>query len=72
MTKRLFYKKKLPLNTEPLDSNAWLAGFIEGDGHFYVRVTGAKKINYGVVECRFELTQAQNSYPFFGSEAWGG
>ena len=54
--------KKLPLNTEPLDSNAWLAGFIEGDGHFYVRVTGAnKKRNYGVVECRFELTQAQKT-----------
>lgn len=54
--------KKLPLNTEPLDSNAWLAGFIDGDGHFYVRVTGAnKKRNYGVVECRFELTQAQKT-----------
>ena len=54
--------KKLPLNTEPLDSNAWLAGFIDGDGHFYVRVSGAnKKRNYGVVECRFELSQAQKT-----------
>lgn len=66
--------KGLPLNTEPLDSNAWLAGFIEGDGHFYVRVTGAnKKRNYGVVECRFELTQAQKTpIRYSGAEHGGG
>lgn len=30
---------KLLLNSEPLGSNPWLAGFIEGDGSFSVRAT---------------------------------
>jgi len=25
---------KLPLSSEPLTSNPWFAGFIDGDGHF--------------------------------------
>jgi hypothetical protein len=27
------------LNNSPLNSNAWLAGFIEADGSFYIRTT---------------------------------
>lgn len=34
---------KLPLDTSSLDSNAWLAGFIDTDGHFSIKLTG----NYG-------------------------
>ena len=30
---------KLPLNTDPIESNAWLAGFIEGEGCFQVRAS---------------------------------
>ncbi len=47
--------KKQPINTEPLDSNSWLSGFIEADGHFSIR---ASNLNPRV-ECSFELTQAQ-------------
>lgn len=51
---------KLPLNCEPLASNPWFAGFIDGDGHFSVRATGSKtKRTNPVVECRFELVQRQ-------------
>lgn len=45
-----------PLDTSPLDSNAWFSGFIEADGHFSVRTTTSK---YSRVECKFELTQSQ-------------
>lgn len=52
--------QKLPINSEPLGSNPWLSGFIEGDGHFSVRATlPNKKINYPKVECRIELVQRQ-------------
>lgn len=29
--------EKLPLDTSPLSSNAWLAGFIDADGHFAIK-----------------------------------
>jgi hypothetical protein len=48
---------KKPLNDSPLDSNAWLSGFIEADGHFSVRTTSNSK--YSKVECKFELSQRQ-------------
>jgi len=48
---------KKPLNDKPLDSNAWLSGFIEADGHFSVRTTITSK--YPKVECKFELSQRQ-------------
>lgn len=32
---------KLPLDTITLDSNAWLAGFIDSDGHFSIKLTGS-------------------------------
>lgn len=40
------------LNRSPLDSNAWLSGFIDADGHFFVR------LNKERVSCGFELVQA--------------
>uniref|UniRef100_UPI002028ED1E hypothetical protein n=1 Tax=Russula rosea TaxID=176822 RepID=UPI002028ED1E len=48
---------KKPLNNSSLDSNAWLSGFIEADGHFSVRTTITSK--YSKVECKFELSQRQ-------------
>ena len=48
---------KNSLNKSPLDSNAWLSGFIEADGHFSVRTTTISK--YPRVECKFELSQRQ-------------
>jgi len=48
---------KKSLNNSPLDSNAWLSGFIEADGHFSVRTTTTSK--YPRVECKFELSQRQ-------------
>ena len=50
---------KKSLNNSPLDSNAWLSGFIEADGHFSVRTTTSK---YPRVECKFELSQRQNDH----------
>lgn len=29
----------LPVDTSPLESNAWFAGFVEADGSFYIRTT---------------------------------
>lgn len=53
-----FFKK--PLDNSPLDSNAWLSGFIDADGHFSVRTTITSK--YSRVECKFELSQRQNDH----------
>ncbi len=55
---------KLPINSEPLEQNAWLSGFIEADGHFSIRTTSSqtsRKSESIKVECKFELCQAQNS-----------
>ena len=51
---------KKPLNTSSLDSDAWLSGFIEADGHFAVRTTTSTK--YSKVECKFELVQSQKDH----------
>ena len=51
---------KNSLNNSPLDSNAWLSGFIEADGHFSVRTSTISK--YPRVECKFELSQRQNDH----------
>ena len=50
----------MPLNLEPLDNNPWLAGFLDGDGHFSVRATAPnEKRKHHIVECRLELVQRQ-------------
>ena len=51
---------KKPLNMSPLESNAWLSGFIEADGHFSIRTTTTSK--YPRVECKFELSQRQKDH----------
>lgn len=47
-----FVKKELNINS--LASDAWLAEFIDADGHFSVRVTTGG--SYSKIECRFELS----------------
>lgn len=47
----------IPLDTSPLASNAWLAGFIEADGSFQVRTSLTSKVKR--LALSFELTQAR-------------
>ena len=49
---------KLPLDSSLIDSNSWLSGFIEGDGHFNIRSTEKGKYP-AKVECKFEIEQRQ-------------
>lgn len=44
---------KLPLDNSPLYTNAWLAGFIDADGGFYIRFSLKQLI------CKFHLEQRQ-------------
>ena len=60
------YIEKKGLNTEAILSNAWLSGFIESDGHFYIRSSDSSKHLAGLrcearhkIECKFELCQAR-------------
>lgn len=54
---------KLPLDNSNLDSNAWLAGFIDSDGHFSIKLTGNYGSNdsntRGRVQCVFSLNQSE-------------
>ena len=55
--------KKLPLNTDSLNKNAWLSGFIDSDGHFSVRTTRLSETGkYSKIECKFELSQRQKDH----------
>lgn len=49
--------KKENIDSTSIDSNSWLAGFIDADGHFSVRCTSSSV--YPRIECKFELTQRQ-------------
>lgn len=49
--------EKKGLDNSPINSNAWLAGFIDADGHFSVRTSLNSK--YPKIECKFELCQRQ-------------
>lgn len=42
----------MPLDQTALNTNAWLSGFIDADGHFFVR------LNKKSVKCGFELVQS--------------
>jgi hypothetical protein len=57
---------KLPLNTDPLNNDAWLSGMIESDGHFSVRTTMTGK--YPKIECKFELSQRQKDHLGYSNE----
>ena len=53
-----FNIEKKPLDSSPLNSNAWLSGLIDSDGHFSVRcsILEGKLIKSS---CSFELVQQQ-------------
>ena len=53
---------KKPLNENPLESNAWLSGFIEAEAHFSVKTKSNSKYKYSRVECKVELSQKQNDH----------
>ena len=46
-----------------INSNSWLAGFIDADGHFSVRITEqASPTKYPKIECKFEFSQRQKDH----------
>lgn len=47
---------KNELNTSNFKENSWLSGFIDSDGHFFVRLNNRK------VSCGFELVQASSDH----------
>jgi hypothetical protein len=51
--------EKKPLDISSFLHNSWLAGFIEAEGHFAVRV---QKNQYIKIACRFELEQSAISF----------
>ncbi len=50
---------KYPLDTSPINSNAWLSGFIEADGHFSVRVSIDNNDKLKRIACSLELVQKE-------------
>ena len=60
--------EKKNIDKREIDSNSWLAGFLDADGYFAVRTTLTSK--YPKIECKFELSQRQidhnkeNNYSF--------
>lgn len=46
----------LPLDTSPITSNRWAAGFIDADGHFAISITKRKNGNTRII-LRFSLEQ---------------
>lgn len=48
---------KKPVDTSPVDQNAWLSGFIDAGGHFAIRTTKNNKSLK--LECKFALVQGQ-------------
>lgn len=54
---------KLPLDNSNLESNAWLAGFIDADGNFSIKLTGdyasGDSSVRGRVQCVFTLNQSE-------------
>lgn len=53
LNKKGYSIPKLELDNSEIESNAWLAGFVDADGHFSVRATPHK------VECKIEICQRQ-------------
>ena len=61
--------EKLPICSRPLNSDAWLSGIIESDGHFSIRTTAAgEKSKYPKIECKFELSQRQKDHLGFDNK----
>jgi len=54
---------KLPLDSSPIESNAWLSGFIEADGSFSIF------LNKNSIRIRFSLTQSSKNKFGISNEA---
>jgi hypothetical protein len=54
----------LPIDTSPLESNAWFAGFVEADGSFYIRTTETplKIAPQFYLEQRYESPNLETEY----------
>lgn len=54
---------KLPLDDSSFDSNAWLAGFIDCDGHFSIKLSGCYSSDdsdiRGRVQCLLSINQSE-------------
>lgn len=55
--KKIIISEKFSIDNSCLSINAWLSGFIDADGCFYVRVTRNKNCTTNKVACLFELAQ---------------
>jgi len=53
--------EKLPLDNSNIESNSWLAGFTDADGHFQINLGGTYRLNKvvsrGRVKCTFSIKQ---------------
>jgi hypothetical protein len=50
---------KQPLDTSPVESNAWLAGFLDSDGCFAIRTTEKGQTTPRRVSCSCEIEQRE-------------
>jgi len=61
---------KLPLDTSILDTNAWLAGFIDADGHFSIKLTGSYGSDASESRGRVQCVFSRGPPP--SGKQWGG
>jgi hypothetical protein len=61
--------KVLPLDETPIESNAWLAGFTDADGHFNLSITNRKNSNKRIhLQYRIEVKTFYNKSLVMNSE----
>lgn len=57
---------KLPLDLSPIESNAWLSGFIDADGHFAIKGSKRVYIAFQFYLCQREVDVSGESFePLF-------
>lgn len=57
---------KLPLDLSPIESNAWLSGFIDADGHFAIKGSKRTYIAFQFYLCQREVDKSGESFePLF-------
>jgi LAGLIDADG endonuclease/Cytochrome C and Quinol oxidase polypeptide I len=55
----------LPIDSSPLNSNAWLAGFSDGDSSFQIRTTETS--SYRRADATYELQQSREDFEVFSA-----